>query len=129
MRDFTFQKKTSQKNLAYHCIAKEDQRQDAAMDEMFVEFFDAIDDLSDNEQLEGTSGNHGIIQEVHTGNQYGKRHESTSNCAQLFRQSSVPSWGSQNHLGNAFIYREYILLIHVDYNPPHGGSFKRKPMN
>ena len=44
------------------------------MDEMFVEFFDAIDDLSDNEQLEGTSGNHGIIQEVHTGNQYGKRH-------------------------------------------------------
>lgn len=34
------------------------------MDEMFVEFFDAIDDLSDNEQLEGTSGNHGIIQEV-----------------------------------------------------------------
>ena len=90
---------------------------------MFVEFFDAIDDLSDNEQLEGTSGNHGIIQEVHTGNQYGKRHESTSNCAQLFRQSSVPSWGSQNHLGNASIYRECILLIHVEKDanshPPH----------
>lgn len=31
------------------------------MDEMFVEFFDAIDDLSDNEQLEGTSGSHGCL--------------------------------------------------------------------
>lgn len=74
MRDFTFQKKHPKKTSRIRCIAKEDQRQDAAMDEMFVEFFDAIDDLSDNEQLEGTSGNHGIIQEVHTGNQYGKRH-------------------------------------------------------
>ena len=41
------------------------------MDEMFVEFFDAIDDLSDNEQLEGTSGSHGIkgsLVEVSMGN-------------------------------------------------------------
>lgn len=35
---------------------KEDERQDATMDEMFVEFFDAIDELSDNDELEGTSG-------------------------------------------------------------------------
>ncbi len=58
------------KFLVYHW-AKEDQRQDAAMDEMFVEFFDAIDDLSDNEQLEGTSGSHGIkgsLVEVSMGN-------------------------------------------------------------
>ena len=34
---------------------KEEQRQQETMDEMFVEFFDAIDDLSDNE-MEGTSG-------------------------------------------------------------------------
>jgi len=34
---------------------QEEQRQQETMDEMFVEFFDAIDDLSDNE-MEGTSG-------------------------------------------------------------------------
>ena len=39
-----------------HVPLEEDERQDATMDEMFVEFFDAIDELSDNDELEGTSG-------------------------------------------------------------------------